>query len=480
MRVCNRYYNKEGEEMIKGTFLMPHPPILIPQVGQGAESACSGLIDGLNQIAGKIKELAPETIIVITPHGPVFSDGIAIGYDQILKGDLGQFGHPEVACKKSNDLELVDQIIFESGKIDVPCLKLNDENASYFNISKTLDHGVLVPLNFVDRAYMTYKIVHITYGLFSSPKLYEFGRVIQDVINQSGRDVVVIASGDMSHCLKSEGPYEFHPDGPIFDTRLREVLESKDILANMFFDEKIQKNAGECGKRSIDIMLGTLDGYDYSPKVYGYDGPFGVGYLAMGFEKIVKDKKRAFTEKIEKKAKAIQETRKSSESHFVSLARRAIEHYLGLREDIMYDSLPAEMFEAKAGTFVSLKKHGALRGCIGTIGPTQDHVALEVVANAVKAGFEDPRFPPLSVDELDELEISVDVLLEPELITSTDELDVNKYGVIVSCDYKRGLLLPNLEGIDTVEEQLRIAMQKGSISDTDDFTLERFEVVRYH
>ncbi|MCH4890522.1 AmmeMemoRadiSam system protein A [Acidaminobacter sp. JC074] len=466
--------------MIKGTFLMPHPPIIIPEIGKGAEKDCQGLIDGLDQIGQQIKELQPDTILVITPHGPVFSDGIAIGYDEILKGDLSKFGYGSIDCKKKNDLEMVDQIIFESGKIDIPCLKLNDENASYFNISKKLDHGVLVPLHFVDKYYRSYKLVHITYGLFSSHKLYEFGRCIQNVIRASGRSTVVIASGDMSHCLKEEGPYNYHPSGPIFDQKIRQILEDKDILSAMFFDEKLQKEAGECGKRSIDIMLGALDGYDYDAKVYGYDGPFGVGYLAMGFENLHEDQIRLFSDKIMDAYQSHQSAKLSKESHFVKLARRAIEQFLGLRDDIMFDSLPAEMFEAKAGTFVSLKKHGALRGCIGTIGPTQDNVALEIVSNAVKAAFEDPRFPSLEKEELEDIDISVDVLLEPEKITSKDELDVTKYGVIVTSGYKRGLLLPNLEGIDTVDEQVRIAMQKGSISESEAYELERFEVVRYY
>ena len=107
-------------------------------------------------------------------------------------------------------------------------------------------------------------------------------------------------------------------------------------------------------------------------------------------------------------------------------------------------------------------------------------MALEIVANAVKAAFEDPRFPVLERDELEDITISVDVLLEPEKIESIDMLDVNKFGVIVTSGYKRGLLLPNLEGIDTVEDQVKIAMQKGSIDETDDYELERFEVIRYY
>jgi len=464
--------------MIKGTFLMPHPPILIPQVGKGAEKECEGLMNGLHKIGKQIKDIAPDTIIVITPHGPVFSDGIAIGYDDSLYGDLEKFGYPNISLSKENNKILVDKIIYESSQIDVPCLKLNDENAEYFNISKSLDHGVIVPLEFVDEHYRDYKLVHITYGLFSSHKLYEFGRIIQAC--STLENIVVIASGDMSHCLKGDGPYDYHPSGAIFDHKIRKILEEKDILSAMFFDEKLQNEASECGKRSIDIMLGTLDGYNYDATTYGYDGPFGVGYLAMGFENLSIDENRKFTHLIEKRYKSSKSDKLSKESHFVKLARRTIEKYLGLTDEIMYDSLPAEMFEAKAGTFVSLKKHGALRGCIGTIGPTEDNVALEIVSNAVKAAFEDPRFPEVEASELEDIEITVDVLLEPEAIDDISLLDTKIYGVIVTSGYKRGLLLPNLEGIDTAEEQVRIACHKGSILETEDYKLERFEVVRYY
>lgn len=464
--------------MIKAAFLMPHPPILLETVGKGAEKECEGLIAGLNEIAQQIKAIAPKTIIVITPHGPVFSDGIAIGYDDHLQGDLTQFGFPEVSIEKENSKIIVDKIIYESSHIDVPCLKLNDANCEYFNISKSLDHGVIVPLKFVDEHYSDYKLIHITYGLFSSHKLYEFGRILKKCA--SIEDVVVIASGDMSHCLSNDGPYEYHPSGLLFDQKIRQILEEKDILSAMFFDDTLLSESGECGKRSIDIMLGSLDGYDFTSKTYGYDGPFGVGYLAMGFEYLIKDESRLFTNQINNQYNLDKTVKLSKESHFVKLARRSIEKYLGMIDDIMYDELPAEMFEAKAGTFVSLKKHGALRGCIGTIGPTEDNVALEIVANAVKAAFEDPRFPLVESDELDDITITVDVLLQPEPVKHLSELDTKVYGVIVSSDYKRGLLLPNLEGVDTVEEQIRIACQKGSISEDEDYQIEKFEVIRYY
>jgi len=151
--------------------------------------------------------------------------------------------------------------------------------------------------------------------------------------------------------------------------------------------------------------------------------------------------------------------------------RIAIEH---LPED-----LPSEMTERAAGAFVSLHAHGQLRGCIGTTGPTTESVAWEIVQNAVSACARDPRFPPVTVSELDSLEYSVDVLGQPESIASPAELDVKKYGVIVSCGGRRGLLLPDLDGVDTVEQQIDIARQKGGISSREKFSLERFEVVRH-
>jgi AmmeMemoRadiSam system protein A len=135
----------------------------------------------------------------------------------------------------------------------------------------------------------------------------------------------------------------------------------------------------------------------------------------------------------------------------------------------------------RAGCFVSLKKDGELRGCIGTIAPTKRSLAEEICANAVSAGRYDRRFSPVTADELDELVYDVDVLGEPEPVASADELDPRVYGVIVStADGRRGLLLPDLDGVDSVDEQVQIAAQKGGIDLLgDDYHLERFVVERH-
>lgn len=163
----------------------------------------------------------------------------------------------------------------------------------------------------------------------------------------------------------------------------------------------------------------------------------------------------------------------------VKLAKETVEKYI--REGVIKSPpvvLTDEMKE-KTGVFVSLKKKGKLRGCIGTFTPSTGNVAEEIIQNAISASTRDPRFPPVSEEELNEIEYSVDVLSEPERVNSPEELDPKKYGVIVKKDWRKGLLLPDLEGVDTVEEQISIAKQKAGIGPEEDIELWRFQVKRY-
>ena len=167
-----------------------------------------------------------------------------------------------------------------------------------------------------------------------------------------------------------------------------------------------------------------------------------------------------------------------SGSTIAGLAQKAVERYIGQGKIFRPRKLTAEM-QQRAGVFVSIKKHGELRGCIGTFMPTRRNVAEEVVVNAISSATQDPRFMPVEADELDDLEYSVDVLTEPEPIKSADQLDPRKYGVIVECGYRRGLLLPDLAGVDKVEEQIEICRAKAGISAGEPIRLYRFEVKRF-
>jgi len=165
----------------------------------------------------------------------------------------------------------------------------------------------------------------------------------------------------------------------------------------------------------------------------------------------------------------------------VQLAKDTIENYVRHEKTIQPPKELTLEMEKRAGTFVSIHKHGMLRGCIGTIEPTQANVAQEVIENAISAATRDPRFPPIMPEELADLDIKVDVLGEPERVDGMEELDPRRYGVIVKSarDWRKGLLLPDLEGVDTVEYQVDVARRKAGIRPDEPIELYRFEVVRY-
>jgi len=163
------------------------------------------------------------------------------------------------------------------------------------------------------------------------------------------------------------------------------------------------------------------------------------------------------------------------------LVRRTLDEYLTSGKIISPFSPVPKRFIGKAGVFVSLHKKGKLRGCIGTYLPTQPSVASEIIKNAISAAVQDPRFPPVRLKELADIKISVDILSPLEVVHSKEELDPRKYGVIVSRDYQRGLLLPDLKGVDTVKEQLEIVKQKAGLEGflDEDLGIQRFTVTRY-
>ena len=206
-----------------------------------------------------------------------------------------------------------------------------------------------------------------------------------------------------------------------------------------------------------------------------------MGYAVALFPVTGKDEGRRFAAPCEEARRERLAARRAREDPWVRLARLSLETWVrtGRRLDRLPEGLSPEMTGQAAGAFVSLHIDGRLRGCIGTIAPTRENVAWEIVQNAVSACSRDPRFPPVEAGELEELEYSVDVLGRPEPVDSPDQLDPKRYGVIVCAGPRRGLLLPDLDGVDTVEQQLEIARQKGGISPGEPYQIERFKVVRH-
>lgn len=465
---------------ILSAYLMPHPPIIIPEVGKGEEGKVQSTLEAMGTCAKHIYDKRPDTIIVITPHGPMFSNAIAVMAIPHLSGDFGRFGAAGVRMSFENDVELAKAIMDSAERSGIPCIGIDDNVASEYGISTAMDWGALVPLYFVTKQYSNFKLVHITYAPISYEALYAFGKVIQEVVRACQRNVSVIASGDLSHRLSHDGPYGFHPMGPKLDKQIVALIERGHVEGFFNLDPVMVEEGGECGLRSIIIAMGALDGYELHPRVLSYEGPFGVGYGVAILERGEPNSARLLVDRLfEQKQERMRKVRQN-EDPYVRLARRSLESYIRTGKIIKPgDDLPEEMLNNKAGVFVSIKKDGQLRGCIGTIEATRRNIAEEIIYNAISAGVRDPRFMPVDEGELEDLVYSVDVLKKPEPVKSIDELDVKRYGVIVRSGYRSGLLLPDLEGVDTPQQQIEIALRKAGIRPDESYTIERFEVDRH-
>lgn len=439
-----------------GGYLFPHPPILIEEIGRGEEMKAAATIAGISRLVLDIKDREPSTIILITPHGPVFRDGIAISTEEKLVGDFSHFGCGNLEISFTNHVEMVQAIVTESLRQNIPLVQISKESASEMEIEDKLDHGCLVPLHFVNKEYSNYKLIHITYGLLAPNLLAKFGKLLNQVVEKSDEQVIIIASGDLSHKLSKEGPYDYSPYGKEFDEKIMDIIKRGSMEEIVHFDFDLADKAGECGLRSLIITAGALSTKLLHTQVVSYEGPFGVGY---GTAKLIVSMEM---------------------NPYVKLAKDSLEHYVksgSYYHD--FSSLPGEMLDTQRGVFVSLKINGNLRGCIGTIEPSRENIAKEIIQNAVSAGIQDPRFDPVTEDELKDLVYSVDVLYPAEDIISKEELNVTKYGVIVSNGYRHGLLLPNLEGVDSVEQQIEISLMKAGIGKEEKYSMKRFEVVRH-
>ena len=458
---------------VTAAYMVPHPPMIVPQVGRGSEKQIHKTIAAYEQVADEIAMLRPETIIISSPHAVMYGDYFHISPGKEASGDFGSFRAKEVSFREEYDQELVREIIRIADKRNFPAGILGERD-------RKLDHGTMVPLYFIRRKYTGGKIVRIGLSGLPLPMHYELGQMIRQAVNRVGRRAVYVASGDLSHKLQPYGPYGFAPEGPQYDERLMDVCSRGAFGELLDFDESFCDKAAECGHRSFVTMAGALDGMTVEAKVLSHEDVTGVGYGICSFIPGKASGERFFLERYQAVQEERLKTAREHEDAYVRLARETIERYVKDHAVIpLPDWIPEEMRNRKAGVFVSLHKQGQLRGCIGTIMATRSNIGKEIIGNAVSAAARDPRFSPVREDELPWLEIHVDVLSEPERIKSRKQLDVKKYGVIVTAGTKRGLLLPDLEGVDTVDDQVAIAMKKGGITDRDQITLERFEVVRH-
>lgn len=558
-------------------YAVPHPPLIVPAVGQGQEAAVADTTAAYEEVARRVAEADPDIIVIASPHAPLYRDGFFISNADEETGSMAQFGQPHVTVTTRGDAEFAQAVADRLARRSIPV-------AGAPAAQTEIDHGAFVPLHFLAQTVDLEEVPVLRVGLSAlSPSDHHFlGQSITRAAERLDMRCVLIASGDLSHRLKEDGPYGFNPAGPKFDRAVEGVFARGNLQELFALDPVMCENAAECGLRSFEIMAGALEGLPFRPQLLSYEGPFGVGYAIAAFE--VEAGPSSTEEEVEAEirgahakaareheeavegpevgappdaeragerqdrcehgarsdgdaaasgkaagaavasagatdaapAKPLGSSGSSAPAHrhplawdrdaddsldaeereandeilslvldpevdpLVALARLSVESIVGSGEVLAVpQGLPDSMTGRRAGAFVSLHKDGKLRGCIGTIAPARDCLAEEVIMNGVAAATEDPRFPQVRPDELDALSYSVDVLGEPEPVHSLEQLDPMRYGVIVTRGFKRGLLLPDLEGVDTVMDQLAIAKQKAGIRADEDAKIERFEVVRH-
>jgi AmmeMemoRadiSam system protein A len=428
----------------------------------GRERTTKKTIDALEEAARRLSECQPETAILISPHGPLRPHAFGILTAPECSGTFAEWGAPQVTFAFENDVEAVDLIRGEAAEAGLPLEPIA-------RWREGLDWGCTVPLYYLRPGLGDACLVPMTISFLSPRQHFALGQAVGRAIHQLDRRVAIIASADLSHSLTEGAPSGYDPMGPVFDEKLREAIAAWDVAAVLDMDEGFRRDAAEDAVPSVSFLMGALDGLTVRPQVLSYEGPFGVGYLVAAVEVTPPLENGVVHEEVAVGAPLAHP--------LVRLAKDAVDTFVRFGRVIDPVDVPPEL-QRQAGAFVSIKRGHALRGCIGTVDPAQESLAREVVHNAIDSATRDPRFLPVEAEELGELSYSVDVLSPPEPVSGPEELDHRRYGLIVRCGLRRGLLLPDIEGVSSVEEQIAIARVKGGIQPDEPVEFFRFTVER--
>ena len=454
------------ESAIVFSGIAPHPPIMVPDVGGEAIKDVQGSIRAMAELTRRLVKSGAETVVIISPHAPLDPHAFVAYHTPLLYGDFANFRAPAAKVEFPLDEELLNAIRKVAAQENFLIATLENHD---------LDHGTAVPLYFLQQCGWSGRVIGLGYSFLSNEDHLKFGACIRRAIDQRGKSVAFIASGDLSHRLKPDAPAGYNPAAQAFDDQVVAAVShnSPELIINI--DQDLRRIAGECGFRSMLVVLGATRDLPTASEVIHYEAPFGVGYLVAQLtnpQAAARNEWRA--------PSSDQPAEEDMANDLPSLARQAVETFVLTGKQL---SVPpaSGMLSLPAPCFVSIKTlNGDLRGCIGTIEPARETLAEEVIMNAAHAATRDPRFEPVSADELANLRYSVDILGAPEPATLED-LDPALYGVIVEDETGdfRGLLLPDIEGVDTVAQQVEIAARKAGISPGTPLKLWRFRVSRY-
>jgi aromatic ring-opening dioxygenase LigB subunit len=260
--------------MIRFAAITPHPPIIVPTIGRSNLNLARKTVNSMKALGEKFRAVKAETLVIISPHGPVQYDKFIINYSPTLRGDLSQFGDQRKFLFE-NDRELIDEVITAEKRSGIPVGLARELE---------LDHGALVPLYYMlnekDTAYNP-KLIHMSFTMLPLEYHYKFGEILGSVLQGSKKVISFIASGDLSHRVTPEAPAGYSPQGRVFDKTLAEFVKSKNANGILNMSKELIEDAGECGLRSIIMLLGALSHLRWEVKSLNYEAPFGVGYMVV-------------------------------------------------------------------------------------------------------------------------------------------------------------------------------------------------------
>lgn len=259
--------------MLSFAAICPHPPLLIPAIGGDDTCRVRSTLDAMTRLGKAAAEEKIDTFLIVSPHGPVRMDRMSVNLAENLLGDFSDFGNDDLKMRFANDLELSRGILELAQARDFPL-----QSACEF-----LDHGAMVPLYFLTKQLPAAKVCHLGFSYLDYTQHFAFGRILAAAGERTERRVALIASGDLSHRLTASAPAGYAPEGRFFDEELLRHLEENETPAILEMDDALIENAGECGLRSIIILLGALSDRSYRFEKMSYEGPFGVGYLTGRF-----------------------------------------------------------------------------------------------------------------------------------------------------------------------------------------------------
>ena len=446
---------------------------------------------GLRDVALAVAKAKPHTIVIITPHGAVFDDAVAISYDTKLSGNMSVFGVARSKIEKPCDMGLLDEIRDRFNEAGCRHIFVNSRVAKEYEIPLILDRGSLVPLSFIDKVYPDYQLVHLTVGDLSYYELYRIGHILRQAIETASNDTVIIASGDLAHLPRDRNTEDVRYVRT-FNQKIAMSLRNKDYETILTMPSEECSRVRQCGLKPLVTALGSEDGIATKCMIFSETEALGIGCVNAWIADDI-SKKDPVTEslltKLEEQRKAKYVKALSADDAVIGLAMNAIaawihhnekfdpDYYLSQHDD---HQMAEHLQNTQGAVMVTIYKDGEIRGSAGSLSAERSNLCSEIVHHAIEAASFDPRFLPIEPEELGQIDIVVDLLGKPEVVADPSCVDPTRHGLIVEQHLNRGVVTPGLTDV-SLSSYIEAAERSAGIVNADDgkIIFSRFDVDRH-